>query len=165
LIAIDKGMGPAKTGPTYTGDNFMATRSTISIENTDGSVTKIYCHWDGYLDHNGRILHESYSTEDRVRELIALGDLSSLGREIGEKHPFHNPHVRGSREYLDHEKMVGDWCTAYGRDRDETNIGPENFVNIREMDLEEFNYHFRNSKWHLYMGKNKLIELTPDMVA
>jgi len=57
----------------------MATRSTIAIRNADNTVTAIYCHWDGYLSYNGKILFENYNTEEKVRELIALGDLSVLG--------------------------------------------------------------------------------------
>ena len=56
----------------------MATRSRIAIENQDGSVISIYCHWDGYIKSNGVILNENYTTKDKVEELIALGDLSSL---------------------------------------------------------------------------------------
>jgi hypothetical protein len=56
----------------------MATRSRIAIENQDGSVTSIYCHWDGQIYSNGKILNENYTTTDKVNELIALGDLSSL---------------------------------------------------------------------------------------
>ena len=34
----------------------MGTRSRIGIRNADDSVDSIYCHWDGYPDHNGRLL-------------------------------------------------------------------------------------------------------------
>ena len=60
----------------------MSTRSTIGIENGDGTTTYIYCHWDGYLDWNGRMLIEHYNTKERVEALIALGDLSALNEEI-----------------------------------------------------------------------------------
>ena len=56
----------------------MATRSRIAIENQDGSVTSVYCHWDGHINSNGVILNDNYNTTDKVNELIALGDLSSL---------------------------------------------------------------------------------------
>jgi hypothetical protein len=56
----------------------MATRSRIAIENQDGSVTSVYCHWDGHINSNGVILNENYTTKDKVEELIALGSLSSL---------------------------------------------------------------------------------------
>ena len=31
----------------------MATRSTISIQKNDGTIRSVYCHWDGYCEHNG----------------------------------------------------------------------------------------------------------------
>jgi len=34
----------------------MATRSRIAIENQDGTVTSIYCHFDGYLSGVGKLL-------------------------------------------------------------------------------------------------------------
>jgi len=88
----------------------MGTRSTIAIQNTDGTVTGIYCHWDGYTSHNGAILAENYTTEDTVRELIALGDLSSLGEKIGDKVDFD--------DYKSHNGQ----CVAYGRDRGERGV-------------------------------------------
>lgn len=57
----------------------MATRSTIGIKRSDRTVTKIYCHWDGYLEHNGAILQKYYNTADKVEELLKLGNLSCLG--------------------------------------------------------------------------------------
>ena len=60
----------------------MATRSRIAIENQDGSVTSIYCHWDGHIETNGRILDEAFNTANKLNALIALGDISSLGRSI-----------------------------------------------------------------------------------
>lgn len=57
----------------------MATRSTIGIKRSDRTVVKIYCHWDGYLEHNGAILQKYYNTADKVEELLKLGNLSCLG--------------------------------------------------------------------------------------
>ena len=70
----------------------MATRSMIGVRRPDGKVEAIYCHWDGYLDHNGRILLHHYTDLEKVKALIALGDLSSLGPEIGEEHDFDGPY-------------------------------------------------------------------------
>ena len=60
----------------------MATRSRIAIENQDGSVTSVYCHWDGYIETNGVILNNNYNTKEKVEELIALGNLSSLDKTL-----------------------------------------------------------------------------------
>ena len=65
----------------------MATRSTIGIRHNDGSVTKIYCHWDGYLEWNGAILQKYYNIAEKVEKLLALGNLSCLGPEIGPDDP------------------------------------------------------------------------------
>jgi len=90
----------------------MATRSYIGVRNTDASVDYIYCHFDGYPEHNGAILREYYSNINRVNELLNLGDLSVLGKFIGEK--------------MDFNKRVQDTCLAYGRDRGESNVSKKN---------------------------------------
>ena len=56
----------------------MSTRSRIAIENQDGTVTSIYCHFDGYLSGVGKLLKEYYTTQPKVQALIELGDISSL---------------------------------------------------------------------------------------
>ena len=109
----------------------MGTRSTIAIENADGTVTGIYCHWDGYLSHNGAILQENYTTEEAVRELIALGDLSSLGETVGVKTDFINP-AKGQ-------------CVAYGRDRGEKDVAAktcDSWTALLEDFGQEFDYLF-----------------------
>jgi hypothetical protein len=83
----------------------MATRSKIGMLQPDGSILAVYCHWDGYPSHNGKILNAHYTERSKVQELMDLGDLSSLGPEIGEKHDFDAP-PKGQ-------------CNAYGRDREE----------------------------------------------
>ena len=98
----------------------MGTRSMIAIENPHSKAVKsIYCHWDGYLEHNGSILNTHYNNSPKVNNLIALGDLSSLRPEIGEKHLFSSIELpKDQREA--HEEAVKDMCTFYTRDRGET---------------------------------------------
>ena len=60
----------------------MATRSTIGIENEDGTIDAIYCHWDGYLEGVGKILKESYNSEQKIRELLSYGNVSSLDDNV-----------------------------------------------------------------------------------
>ena len=55
----------------------MATRSIIAKLDETG-VQAIYCHNDGYLSNNGKILDQHYADEDKVNELLAGGDISSL---------------------------------------------------------------------------------------
>jgi hypothetical protein len=56
----------------------MSTRSRIAIENQNGSVTSIYCHFDGYISGVGKTLKEYYTTQAKVEALIELGDISGL---------------------------------------------------------------------------------------
>lgn len=88
----------------------MATRSLIGKQNADGTITNIYCHFDGYPEHNGKILQEHYSTPVGVDQLMALGNLSVLAEQIGDKQDFNNYTTRNRN-----------WCLAYGRDRGESN--------------------------------------------
>jgi hypothetical protein len=56
----------------------MATRSRIGIELPDHTVVSVYCHWDGYVGHNGKILVQHYQERKDVQELIDGGSMSSL---------------------------------------------------------------------------------------
>jgi hypothetical protein len=55
----------------------MSTRSRIAIENQDGTVTSVYCHFDGYVKGVGKTLFENYNRET-TEQLVELGDLSQL---------------------------------------------------------------------------------------
>jgi len=98
----------------------MGTRSMIAIQNPySKDVRAVYCHWDGYLEHNGSILQKHYSASPKVNNLIALGDLSSLRPEIGEKHKFSSLEINDKAEREAYEETVKDMCTFYTRDRGE----------------------------------------------
>jgi hypothetical protein len=91
----------------------------IAIENPNSKAVKaIYCHWDGYLEHNGAILNEHYSASPKVNNLIALGDMSSLRAEIGDKHAFSQFELPKD-EVEAFKKLTENMCTFYGRDRGE----------------------------------------------
>lgn len=96
----------------------MATRSRIGIRESNGTVTSVYCHWDGYPEHNGDILVKYYTNEAKIRKLLDLGDMSVLGRDLGKKHRF--------------EDRVPNTCTFYGRDRDDI------WCSAINMDMAEF---------------------------
>jgi hypothetical protein len=134
----------------------MGTRSTIGVLNTDGSVTAVYCHWDGYPEHNGRVLTENYTTEEKVRELIGFGSISSLGVKIGEQHPFSKFELK--QEAPDFDELMAmyakseaeGWTTFYGRDRGESDVRANTYDNVEQFVTEfgeEYNYLFINGTW------------------
>lgn len=66
----------------------MSTRSRVGIKEKDGTVRSVYIHWDGYVAGVGRALYEYYRNADKIEQLINLGDMSSIGREIKECEPY-----------------------------------------------------------------------------
>jgi hypothetical protein len=116
----------------------MAIRSYIGVRNTDASVNYIYCHFDGYPEHNGQILTEHYNNSNRVNELMKLGDLSVLGKFIGEKQDFD-------------KRIVGN-CLAYGRDRGESNVGVKNdfFDALIKDQNVDYVYVFDGDYWECF---------------
>lgn len=108
----------------------MATRSTIALEYPDGTVRQIYCHYDGYIAHNGVTLNESYRDFEKVKQLIDHGDMSSLNDTI--------------------EK-----CHFYGRDSGESDVNARVFSNFNDYLInhayEEYEYIFRtDGKWYVH---------------
>lgn len=79
----------------------MATRSNIAIENQDGTVSSIYCHFDGYVEGVGDTLFEYYQSKEKLQELINLGDISSLGETIEETVAYHRD---GGEDYNEPSK-------------------------------------------------------------
>ncbi len=132
----------------------MATRSTIALEYADGTVDKIYCHWDGYLDNNGVILFNNYKDPFKVQRLMDLGDVSSLGPNIGDKHDFDCPHKYGTPEYQQWQDDKREVTTFYGRDRGETGTGAKRYKDFadyrKNAQFEEYNYILRrDGNWYV----------------
>jgi len=137
----------------------MGTRSTIALEFADGTVEQIYCHWDGYLDHNGAILAEHYSDPFKLRDLIDLGDLSSLRPNIGEKHAFSQFELR-AEEVAGYKLLTENMCTFYGRDRGETGITAKKFKDFEDYKTnfqhEEYAYILRtDGNWYVKQYSNE----------
>jgi len=95
----------------------MGTRSRIGVMHGN-KCKSVYCHWDGYLEHNGAILQEHYDSA-KANNLVALGDMSSLRPEIGEQHAF-SYHDLPKDEVEAFKATTENMCTFYGRDRGET---------------------------------------------
>jgi len=130
----------------------MSTNSRIAILNQDGKVESVYCHWDGYLSNNGNILLNHYQDEAKVRELISLGQISSLEmnvKPVGNTHSFDNK-----------EK---DCTVAYHRDRGE-DLRIDKHISLidwqRQSQRLEYNYIWIDGKWYYNDGHKKSQALT-----
>ena len=119
----------------------MATRSRIGIENPDGTVSSVYCHWDGYPSNNGRILCEHYTDREKVQKLIELGSLSLLDERVAPE--ANEPHT--------FDKPINGVTVAYHRDRGEDYDEPrldESIAKYAKSDIEEYGYVFtKKGEW------------------
>lgn len=124
----------------------MATRSIIGKVNGDGTIRFIYCHWDGYPEYNGKLLFEHYNTPESVEALLALGDLSSLDKDLAS-------------------------CEAYGRDRGEMDteaqtIDKDELINAAEITGAEYAYIFEGGVWFVYdVWEHKRIGTVDEVIA
>jgi hypothetical protein len=134
----------------------MATRSRIAIENSDKSVSSIYCHSDGYPEGVGQKLMSFYQDRNKVEELIALGDLSYLEARTaptpGVPHSFDGERERGV-------------TVAYHRDRGEDLPSPRldaGLAAFNESDVEEYGYVYTlEGDWYMVDGHRDIRNLTP----
>ena len=140
----------------------MATRSVISKidkKASNGEITAVYCHSDGYLKHTGKILNEHYNSEDKVDELLSYGDASIIMENIGEKLDFNDYKTFAEKKQ----------CRFYMRDRGEKNKEVTKLKNEDEL-LEygfsnmgvEYIYMYAYGHWYVcdYEFNSKLfIEL------
>ena len=152
----------------------MGTRSMIAIQNPySKDVRAVYCHWDGYLEHNGSLLHKHYSTSSKVNNLIALGGLSSLRPELGVKHEFSR--LDSTLPEAEYEALYGNMCTFYGRDRGETGQEFKVFPTLKKAEsyfegswceyLYVFKYKksddYQSGEWHFKKMGERWKKLAP----
>jgi len=144
----------------------MGTRSTIALEFADGTVGQVYCHWDGYLSNNGKILFENYQDPFKLRELIDLGDVSSLKESIGTKHPFSMFEANMTQDV--YYNLYRGMTTFYGRDRGEGGVNARYFKDFTDYkqnhQYEEYEYILRNvngvATWFVSYNGDDFVLLT-----
>lgn len=139
----------------------MATRSRIGIVNEDGTVSSIYCHWDGYPDHNGKLLTTHYTDREKVKALIELGSISSLGEHVEPPSVVDESDTDGKKgeRMLKRFGVIGKHSfdnplpgvtVAYHRDRGEDYHPPRINGSLDEYfedDNEEYGYLFVDGEW------------------
>lgn len=116
----------------------MSTNSSIAVCLADGSVISIYCHYDGFIHYNGRLLLEYWNSQELAESLVSLGNISVLGqlKPIG-KHTFNNPEIGVN-----------------------ANVWKSLIDYFENCDFRDYNYLFVNDNWlvssELEFGDNDL---------
>ena len=133
----------------------MATRSTIAKLGKDGIIKAVYCHSDGYLEYNGKMLNEHYQDESKVDELLEHGDISFLNENIGVK-----------LDFMDYKSFhENKQCRFYARDRGEQHRHFD--MCFDELDLikfaknscnAEYVYLYAYGYWYVYTVEDNTYE-------
>ncbi len=119
----------------------MSTRSNIAyLDVYTGTIKSVYCHNDGYISGNGRCLMQHYQDYNKVKSLVDLGSINSIGEKISPENPGHN--------FNNREPGV---TVFYSRDRDEDlDVYESNTLEEAVEDMEEYFYIFMGDKWSVY---------------
>ena len=126
----------------------MSTRSYIAIraardpenKSQKEDIQMVYCHFDGYPSNNGQLLLDNYTTDEKVYNLIGHGDMSSLGRSLGQ-------------------------CEFYGRDRGETGVSAQTFTCFSAFKKAardvSYNYLFdcQDERWYYKSGSDSNFQI------
>lgn len=131
----------------------MSTNCFIGVlDDKTNKVKYIYNHWDGYIAHVGNILYLAYRDVEKVKALISLGDISSLGYNIDAPRKF--------KDYMDASNLSvamdchfkTSFTISYRRDRHEKD------VSAKTTTLEKFKnssiqyvylYKLKERKWYV----------------
>ena len=120
----------------------MGTPCSIAIMERHDSIRAIYCNFDGYISRTGTMLKESYTDIDKVRQLIAGGNIRGLETEVElvERYP-------GAREVPTHTDCMQHWLKEYAGQ-------------------VQYNYLFDGERWSVnihgevdMLGNAKFVEL------
>lgn len=120
----------------------MATRSTIAIELGSGEVLQVYCHWDGYISHNGKMLVNHYNDELSIIKLLSKGYISSLKETIATSEFINDKH------------------------NEETSVN--RFASYKDYiannDGQEFDYIFKNGEWKVRIYGSRRLALVSNQL-
>lgn len=87
----------------------MSTRSNIIVKDpATGMFHSVYCHSDGYISYNGRLLQNHYNSLELATDLIGMGDISSLGETLDYTSSYHKWRGTAIEVYVDAD--LADHC-------------------------------------------------------
>ncbi len=109
----------------------MGTRSRIAYATKNNKIVASYCHYDGYIEHNGVMLLKYYNGEKQARDLVDNGYMSSL-----------QPTIDQINEGRVHEDKPIEYRNEFM------------FMNDLEALWDEFVYLFKEGKWYVAESDN-----------
>ena len=101
----------------------MGSRSYIGQLREDGNVEFVYCHSGAYMDENGLTLLKYYTEAEKVKALIAGGDMSNIGND-------------------------GDDSYFGGEDSKVSTMPISKFLEYKDINIESL-FLFKEGQWHV----------------
>ena len=101
----------------------MGSRSYIGQLREDGNVEFVYCHSGAYMDDNGLTLLKYYTEAEKVKALIAGGDMSNIGND-------------------------GDDSYFGGEDSKVSTMPISKFLEYKDINIESL-FLFKEGQWHV----------------
>lgn len=133
----------------------MSTSCKIIVK-SGGIYKGIRVHYDGYLEWAGVILFRNYNTNDKVYQLISLGDLSVLDANIGTNFDASDEHQRA-------EKRDEHQCVAYHRDYGKPLHISKGRTLEEVFENEDYGYFWNGADW-IYCPYGKPLALLKDLI-
>jgi len=141
------------------------------MKQEDGTILSIYSHSDGYPSYQGDILLKHWQDPEKIKSMLAEGDMSMLGEELGEKHPF-QPDYNDPNGVDTWEATYGTMCRFYARDRGDggtkalESVNERALISLANNGYEEFVYLWKDGKWYYTPTKEDavFVELTSEVV-
>lgn len=128
----------------------MSTHCMIGIKE-ENNVRAIYCHHDGYPKGVGKVLLDFYKEERKVRQLLELGSISSLGAfpiseaEFGKKY-------MPDRD-IDTYVACDDYAAEEGIEENEADIYAGEIGYLEDVQHSVSHaYLFKNGEWYINTG-------------
>jgi len=122
----------------------MSTPSSIALHKSDGTVKQVYCNYDGYIKNGvGEMLKKYYKTEEKIEDLMNMGNISGLGKSIEcpEGHSFHN-RLPGYSVFYIRDRSESFQSEGYNKFESE-----QDYKDFIAQDLQDFNYYFDGEVW------------------
>lgn len=152
----------------------MSTRSMIAFQDADDNYYAIYCHFDGYLSHIGRMLATYFNTFEKAVDLVNRGELRSISHkedmdEGYNKYPSENIIIEDNiffehfeqdfqKRTIEYYDSTIDFLTAFSNSDRE-------FLYLWDNTIEEWIYcesYYTDDGKHISEWKNVLSELSDD---
>lgn len=93
----------------------MGTRAYIGILTKENTVKFAYCHWHGYIESVGSILHENYANHILAQDLISRGGMAFLGESLS-KCDFYGdnkPEEVSFKKFFDKDRYSIEYCYLF----------------------------------------------------